>query len=879
MKFPVEYQLDALKEQLKDVGFWSYRFGEARAVWSTSQWSIFGRSRDQPTFGHDKFLERIHPADRHRFVQFMEWTGADDGPRSLVFRVDVPGRGERWIAAHGEPMKDEHGDTIGMQGLNKDVTADLARWHESAASRVVLESMPSGVSLVSGDGEIVYVNDTLCRTLGRESSQLIGQRPPYDFWAPEDAAASTSQVSALLCGNMPAESVRRTVILPSGERRHLELSFASLRHDGGSGFVANVVDITDRIILEDRLAASDARFRAAFKASSVGMAISSRDLRILEANEKLAQILGAPMRNLIGLDWRQLSDPADTPVLERLVQEIETGARDHYSRIKQLVCPSGRIITVEIFVAAIRGSSDRPTTFVSQIVDISERLKTECRLREMVQRFEQVTETIDDVFWISDLRQKGIYVSPGVEKIWGRKSEEFLAGRANLFESIHSEDRTVIATVVESQKEGKPFSHEFRIVRPDGGVRWILDKGFPVVDPDRVIRTYVGVARDITTEKTLRESVGQAQRLEAVGQLTGELAHDFNNLLSIVTMNAIQALKRCGGDRKLCRQLDTIIAAATRGGQVTKSLLAVSRRQYLKPRLCSLDVIINSVRGLIETSAGPRTELRIDVSDGRAHVEVDPAAFSNAVLNLVINARDAMPGGGILTLTLTVEQLSGADAALAAAGLPGGRYVVVEVSDTGIGMSQEILARIWDPFFTTKEAGHGSGLGLPAVYGFARQSRGTAVATSEPGVGTRVRIILPQVDAPAPQPMSTPAYVRKGWGRILLVDDEPDLLDVMAETLNELGYTVSTAGSGEEALRVLSSQGFELMLSDVAMRRMSGIELARRAQASWPELKILLMSGFAAGAMPSDLPWPILEKPVGNDDLAAALSASLIRSS
>lgn len=691
-------------QQLEEVGFWSLRFGDRRATWSSSQWRIFGRARDLPPFDREEFLARVHPEDRDSCGRFLDWQQMRVGEtRSLVFRFDVPERGERWIAGHYELIPSGLGVAFGVQGLNRDVTDEVSNWYETLASRVVLRGVPSGIALVSREGEILYVNDSVCRILHRNRSELLGGRLPFDVAPTKESGGSEGPMQAVEPGDPSLARTRHVVDLPDGARRHMEVALTDLNHDGQDGVVVVVVDVTDRVDIEGRLAASEAQLRGAFESSAIGMAISDAQGRIVQANAKLAEILGVTMREMIGKDWGEINDPSEAPTICRLMDQLQRGERDHYSRVGRLAARAGRSVTAEIVCAAIRASDGKPSHYITQVSDVTDRLAIEKRLQEMVRRFRLVTETIDDVFWIADRAlQQGIYVSPGFEKIWGIESRVFYSDPKIFMDAIHPDDRAGVMRMVDRQHSCTPFSHEYRIVRPDGEVRWILDKGFPVVDSDGEVRIYVGVARDITADKRLRESVDQAQRLEAIGQLTGELAHDFNNLLSIVMMNAVQAQRRVGTDDKLRRQLDTIVATTTRGGQVTKALLAVSSRQNLRPETCSIDGLIESARGLIETSAGPTTELRIHGSVGQAVAEIDPGAFSTALLNLVINARDSMQAGGVLTITVTVEDLAHSDPDLAAAKLPTGSYVVVEVADTGVGMTPDVLARVWEPFFTTK---------------------------------------------------------------------------------------------------------------------------------------------------------------------------------
>ncbi len=362
----------------------------------------------------------------------------------------------------------------------------------------------------------------------------------------------------------------------------------------------------------------------------------------------------------------------------------------------------------------------------------------------------------------------------------------------------------------------------------------------------------------------------QAQKMEAIGQLTGGVAHDFNNLLTAV-VGSLELLLRRTDDEKLRRLAGNALQAAERGARLTAQLLAFSRRQRLTPAPLDVNAIIAGMGDLLTRSIGRHVEVDMKLAEGLSRALADPTQLEVMILNLAINSRDAMPGGGrLLIATRNLDRVP----ELLAGELGPGRYVAIRVTDTGVGMAPEVLQHAFEPFFTTKPQGKGTGLGLAQLYGFARQSGGTVRIESEEGRGTSVTIYLPATEAEAAAARNAPAEgLRRRRGRVLLVDDDDDVRSVAAAMVAELGYDVTSAATGDEALRLLGERRFDLLLTDVAMPAMNGVELGRRARGLVPELPILFASGYADvqtfGVELSDQ--AVLRKPFRISEVAARL--------
>ncbi len=392
------------------------------------------------------------------------------------------------------------------------------------------------------------------------------------------------------------------------------------------------------------------------------------------------------------------------------------------------------------------------------------------------------------------------------------------------------------------------------------------------------------VEAEVAERHHAEEALRQAQKMEAVGQLTGGVAHDFNNLLLVIMGNLDLLGRAVAGNDRLTHFVANARKGATRGAQLTSQLLAFARRQTLRPEQRPINEVIHEFDVLATRMLGETISVDFDLAPDAGACQVDPAQFGSALLNLVVNARDAMPDGGTLSIRSTKQMF---DARMAArhAGARPGSYVVVEVADTGVGMPPQVIERATEPFFTTKEAGRGTGLGLSQVYGFVRQSDGFLTIDSTPGAGTKICIHLPEVIAHPSRPDGSPV-VQTGAGVILVVEDDDDVRDLVALQLREIGYQTVIAASGQQALEILASPAtpmIDLLLTDVVMPGgMNGVALVLEAQRQQPTLKALLTSGYMAGNAPGQCEaeaaeLPLLSKPYLQADLARAIKDAFSR--
>jgi len=472
-------------------------------------------------------------------------------------------------------------------------------------------------------------------------------------------------------------------------------------------------------------------------------------------------------------------------------------------------------------------------------------------LRASEERFRELAETIEDVFWISSPdRTEMLYVSKAYESIWGRSCASLYASPESWLAAVHPDDRHRIQHAAGTRLARGDYDEEYRIVQPGGAVRWIRDLAFPVRNGAGAIERIVGVARDITDRRAAEEQLLRAQKLEGIGQLAGGVAHDFNNILAVILMQADLVATRDDLPEAARSGLEEIRAAAERAAGLTRQLLLFGRRQVMQPRELDLNETVGNIARMLQRIIGEDVRLDLRLHPASLVTRADAGMLDQLLMNLAVNARDAMPEGGQLLIETSVEDVDEAFARLRPDVLPG-RYVRLSVSDTGVGIPAAVLPRIFEPFFSTKEPGKGTGLGLATVFGIVRTHRGWLDVKSEPGHGAHFRILLPASEAPAspPAPAAARPSARGGAETILLVEDERPVRHLMQTILARHGYQVLTAENGPEALRIWGDRREEiaLLVTDLVMPGgVGGEQLARRLREESPRLGVVFVSGYSA---------------------------------
>ena len=519
-----------------------------------------------------------------------------------------------------------------------------------------------------------------------------------------------------------------------------------------------------------------------------------------------------------------------------------------------------------------------------------ERDRDKIELRAAEDRYRTLVERLPAITYVAELGAGGPwhYVSPQIESILGFSPEEWLSDPLNWLNDIHSEDREAVIAEESRFKQTRDLFHaEYRMFARDGRVLWFRDEGVMLRDAGGGRELLMqGVLYDITDHKRLEEQLRQSQKLEAVGQLAGGVAHDFNNLLMVIQAHNERLRGRLTPSDPAHQDTLEIDRAVARATSLTQQLLAFSRRQILQLKALDLNTVLTDVAEMLGRLIPANIELKIVPASSLRRVKADPGQMEQVILNLAVNARDAMPQGGRLTIETRNTELHETYAG-SHGQIPPGKYVVLTVSDTGIGMRSDVKAKIFEPFFTTKKPGKGTGLGLAIVYGVVKQTGGWISANSELGNGTAFDLYLPQVhvedalEEPASKSEISPAFAARGTETILLVEDQDGIRDLVREFLQKNGYTVLHAVDGNEALQITDEykHPIHLLLTDVVMPNVGGRELAHRLTEPRPQMKVLFMSGYPDHASWSselaDDTAAVLQKPFSLDTLARNIRSLL----
>jgi two-component system, cell cycle sensor histidine kinase and response regulator CckA len=788
------------------------------------------------------------------------------------------------VSVTASPIMAGDGKVIGASKVARDITErklmEVARAGSEARYRTLFEYAPDGILIADPQGKYLDANTRMCQMLGYSREELIGLDA-------EDITPESEQEHI-----EPAIQAIQTT-----SNYHREWQF---RRRDGSVFPADVIattlpdgnilamvrDIAERKRVEEELRITHEKLRQLLAHSPAviyTLKIDGQTVTPTVVSDNIERLLGFEVEAISHYDWWYNSlHPEDR---ERVLQSLrEAMTQTSHSMEYRIRHKDGTYRWVEDNIRILRDSNGNVTHQVGVWTDITKRRQAEVAMRESEEKFRRVVENIDEVFWMADVRiQRMLYISPAYEGIWGRSCQSLIENPRSFLDPVHPEDRERVLATLALQEIGQPFAHEYRIVRPDGSVRWIRDRGFPLRNETRQVTHYVGVAQDITETRKLEEQFRQAQKMEGIGQLAGGVAHDFNNMLAAIQMQS-DLLKGSGGlSADQAEFTDEISASVQRASALTRQLLLFSRREVFQPRDLDLSESIVSTTKMLKRILGENVQMQLRLAPQPMFIHGDAGMMDQILLNLVVNARDAMPNGGQLIIETAGVVFDPFAASQSAQARPGS-FVCLSVSDSGCGIPSDILPKIFEPFFTTKDVGKGTGLGLATVFGIVQQHQGWINVYSEVNHGTTLRIYLPRLakNAGATASPSTPTAARGGNETILLAEDDPSLRASVRKAIAQLGYRVLEAPTGVKALEVWKQNRDEikLLLTDLVMPDgMSGKDLAQRLLQESPELKVIYMSGYSVEVVGKDFPLKegdnFLTKPFQASKLAKTIREKL----
>ena len=730
--------------------------------------------------------------------------------------------------------------------------------HTTASVREVLEGASDAIVLTDEQMRITYVNSSATEMFGYLRSEVVG-RSVLSIITPESLEQMPIQMEALRSGQT-IHSERRAY-RADGTIIHVDISARLL---SGGRLLASIRDSSDRKRELERQRSERDLLNGILATSIAGIVVVDARNEIIFANRRAESLLelrrggegGAQYERPV---WRQVAlDGAQWTRDDQPVRRVLKTNEPVFDVRFAVQWPDGHRTALSVNGAPLPDARGDVQAAVFAVNDITASLAAEEAIRQRDSQLQQITTAMPGMVhqYVLDAQGHGrfLYVSQNSQIIAGLSPEELRADAGRAWSRIHPDDvRSTQLSVLASAKSMKPWVHEFRMRddRFDGAWRWVSGRGIPQPGPEPGSVLWNGIFIDITDRKLLEDEVRQAQRIESVGRLAGGIAHDFNNLLTVILGQAELLLMELPPESDALAGVSQIRSAAESGSMLTRQLLGFARRQVMAPQVIDVNTLAMRVPTLMGRLLGEQVTLLLELTDDPPLVRVDPSQFDQVLVNLAMNARDAMPAGG--TIVLRTNRVSSIDARhpeLAAFGEE--PLAELSVTDSGTGMSADVRERAFEPFYTTKDVGKGTGLGLATSYGIVKQAGGTIMLESEMGAGTTVRIVLP-ISAEAPSTI-TPANIGAKPGgneTILVVDDDRAVRGVTASALRRQGYRVLEAESGAAAIAASRGESarIHLLVTDVVMPKMSGPELAVQLATERHDMRVLFVSGYAEGAV------------------------------
>ena len=753
-----------------------------------------------------------------------------------------------------------------VQWLNRRDTSRrsaLAALHESQARmRLVLDGALDAVVSMDGHGLVTFWNSRAESMFGWPAVEALG-RPVADLIIPPDYRAAHVRGLAKFHetgeGAVIGRRTELTALRRDGSRFPIELTITALSDGDTVFFNAFIADLTERQVAAAaardallRLAASEERYRALMEQANDAIVLLGADEHVYEVNQAAERLFGRAREDLIGQPYRSFVAGEERFASDASFRMVMTQGSTRVEN-RSLVRADGSRVAVEISAAMVRLGNEATTLAILR--DVTERNRAQSALRASEEQYRLLFEGNPHPMWIYDQTTLAfLEVNRAAVRHYGYSRSEFLA--MTIRDIRPPEDVAVLeqyrADTLRGETETPGPAGTSRIWnhrKRNGEVIQVEITVSPLDFQGRDARLVL--VTDVSEKRQLEARVQQSQKMETVGRLAGGVAHDFNNLLGVIVGYGELLERRLPDDPRLHKYVRDILAAAERASGLTRQLLAFSRRQVLQLRLVDLNHTVAEMDSMLRRVIGEDIELVTHLQERLGCIKADPGQLEQILMNLAVNARDAMPRGGTLTIATADVALAGEDGS-AGAGLRRGAYVCLTVADTGHGMTAEVRERLFEPFFTTKEAGRGTGLGLATVHGIVSQSGGQITVESTPGAGATFKVFLPVWEEPPSMAPVTRGASESltGSETVLLVEDETSLRDIVCQSLEASGYRVLSAASGAEALALNRAESrVDLLITDVVMPGMGGRHLAESLTSERPGLRVLYMSGYTDDAV------------------------------
>lgn len=748
----------------------------------------------------------------------------------------------------------------------------VALRHREERLLALTENCADVIMMLDADGTIQFASTAIERVSGYGAAQVVG-RNCFECVHPDDATRLRAEHRRCVATPDARFSTQYRARHADGTWRQREVTAVNhLASPAVRAIVVNYRDVSERKRIEAALTKSEADYRATFENAPIGMAHTGLDGRWLRVNDRLRTLLGYSEEQFRATDFPAITHPDDVEENTGAREQLLAGAISRYAVEKRYRRAGGDYLWVNLTVSLHRDNGGEPQHFIATVEDISERKLAQ-------QELTHIFDLSPDM--ICTANHEGFFTrtNPAFNRTLGYTAEQLQASRFLSF--VHEDDHAATVRELGRLAEGETtfgFTNRYRTAA--GSYRLIEWHA----KADAEAQLIYAIARDQTDKRLLEDQFRQAQKMEAVGRLAGGVAHDFNNLLTAILGFAEMTMEQMPEDDPGRKDVAHIIHAGHSAAALTKQLLAFSRKQILAPEVLDLNALVSGTQSILRRLIGEDVELQVSLDPALRRINADRGQVEQVIMNLAVNARDAMPAGGVLRIETDMVNL---DAAFAAShpGAPRGEHVRLSLTDTGVGMAPDVLAHLFEPFFTTKDQGKGTGLGLATVYGIVKQSEGYISLTSVEGQGTTFFVHFPSVKAaaliaadPVPRPRTS-----KCSETILIVEDQSEVRHVIRHVLTRQGYNVLEACEGGAALALLRArtEPVDLVLTDVVMPGMSGREFVARLDHDEVAMPVLYMSGYTDDEVVKrgvlDLAINFLHKPFATEPLLKKIREVLDR--
>jgi len=834
-----------LAGRLARLGSWHASLQDTHVSWCDVTADIHDEPDGfSPTL--DQAISYYIPEHRDRIRAKFEACAKEGRPYNETVQIETAKGRRVWVRTLGEPIRDESGAIIAVEGAFQDITDLIAVQDKasdlSARLRATLEGMNDAFFLLNEAWQFAFMNSMAEAFLQRTRDDLLGKSLWQEF---PEAVGSTFQ-----------EHYERAVAEGCAVRFQayyppLQRWFEVSADPTTAGLAVYFRDITQQRAQNAHLRLLEA---AVSRQSDILLITEAEPIdapdgpRIVYVNDAFERLTGFSRDEVIGQTPRLLQGPkTQHEELYRIRQALEKWQPVRSELINYT--KSGEEFWLELDIVPMADETGWFTHWIAVERDITARKQADLALQANEERFRLVSKAAGSAIWDWDVTIGQQWWSEGLRDIFGHERDTSGTVPTVWRRHVHPDDMAQVNAALDRlmTDQDSVLREQYRFRRADGSWAFVEDRAFALRDDDGRVRRVLGSLTDITDQKLLEERLSQAQKMETVGQLTGGIAHDFNNLLTIILGNTEILSEDLGELPHLQRLAKMSLEAADRGAELTSRLLAFSRRQALEPKVLDVAQLVQGMDGLLRRTLPESVEIEIVRAGGLWKIEADASQLELALLNLAVNARDAMPDGGNLTIEMANAMLDDEYVALEP-DVRAGQYVVIVVTDTGTGIPPDVIDRVFEPFFTTKEVGKGSGLGLSMVYGFVKQSGGHIRVYSELGEGTAIKMYFPRSRIKQEVIVTLPAGRKLigGTETILVVEDDDAVRQHVTAQLQGLGYQVLEAATGAEAMDVLDqSPAVDLLFTDVVMPGgMGGRDLADAARKLRPSLKVLFTSGY-----------------------------------